>query len=340
MSRRPSTSSQRGATRQAVKQTVKSTAATKNSSGNIRRYLRQHQTVLKESLFRLLGSPLSSFMTLMVIAIALSLPGGLYVMLKNGQSVSEQWDQQSIISLYLFSELDDTQALALSHNLSARSDVLSVHYISKEEGLRHFEEASGYEQILSSLPENPLPIVLQVVPKERVDLSTLPLLEGLKEELESLAGVEYAELDAEWLQRLASFLDFGKRFIYALSTLFVVAVLLIVGNTIRMAVESRREEVLVMKLIGATDTYIRRPFLYMGFWFGIFGGLLAILCILIVSVWVSQPAMQLVELYQSDFELRSFGLYEIFLSLLMSSAIGVLGAWVAVTRHIVEIELQ
>jgi len=339
MSKRPLPSNQRGATRQTVKPTIKATK-TSHSSISMSRYFRQHQDVLTESFVRLLSAPLSSFMTLMVIAIALSLPGGLYVMLKNVQSVTDQWEQQSIISLYLFAELEDTEALALSHKLSSRNDVVSVSYISKEEGLRNFEEVSGYEQILSSLPENPLPIVLQVTPKELVDLSTLFILEGLRTELEAFGGVEYAELDAQWLQRLASFLNFGQRFIYALSTLLVVAVLLIVGNTIRMAVESRREEVLVMKLIGATDAYIRRPFLYMGFWFGIVGGLFAAICILIVSFWVSGPATQLIALYHSDFELQSFDLYEIFLCLVISSVVGVLGSWIAVNRHITEIELQ
>jgi cell division transport system permease protein len=261
-------------------------------------------------------------------------------MLKNVQSVTDQWEQQSVISLYLFSELEDTQALSLSHQLSAREDVRSVSYVSKEEGLRYFEQVSGYEQILSSLPENPLPIVLQVIPMETVQLDTLDILESLRVELEDIGQVEYAELDAQWLQRLASFLSFGERFVYALSGLLVVAVLLIVGNTIRMAVESRRDEVLVMKLVGATDAYIRRPFLYMGFWFGVLGGLCASLCILIVSFWVSGPAMQLIELYHSDFQLRSFSAGEVVVCLTISAIIGTFGAWIAVNKHISDIELQ
>lgn len=329
---------QRGATRQSIKATKHHWPT--RSAFNPGKYFRQHQMTLTESFMRLLSYPLASLMTVMVLAIALSLPGGLYVLLKNVQSVTDQWEQESVITLYLFADLEDTQALALSHRISAQSDVASVEYISKEEGLRYFERSSGYEQILSSLPENPLPIVLRVIPRETVDITTLSNLQALRDQLSSQKEVEHAELDAQWLQRLASILNFGQRFVYALSILLVVAVLLIVGNTIRMSVESRRDEVLVMKLVGATDAYIRRPFLYMGFWFGVLGGFFASLCILFLSWWVSTPAERLIESYQSDFQLQTFNADEIVLCLTISALIGVLGAWVAVNRHITNIELQ
>jgi cell division transport system permease protein len=329
---------QRGATRESVKATKHSWST--KSSFSPSKYLRQHQATLTESFVRLINYPLASVMTVMVIAIALSLPGGLYVLLKNVQSVTDQWEQQSVITLYLFADLEDTQALALSHRISAQSDVASVEYISKEEGLRYFESSSGYEQILSSLPENPLPIVLRVIPKEAVDIATLSNLQMLRDQLASQKEVEYAELDAQWLQRLANILSFGQRFVYALSVLLVMAVLLIVGNTIRMSVESRRDEVLVMKLVGATDGYIRRPFLYMGFWFGVLGGFFASLCILLLSWWVSAPAERLIESYQSGFQLQTFNADEIILCLTISAFVGVFGAWIAVNRHITNIELQ
>ena len=122
--------------------------------------------------------------------------------------------------------------------------------------------------------------------------------------------------------------------------MLVFAVLLIVGNTIRTAVESRRDEVLVMKLVGATNSYIRRPFLYMGFWFGILGGVFATLCIVMLTLWVSAPAEQLIELYHAEFELQSFNAVEIIICLTTSALIGVVGSWIAVSRHIRDIELQ
>lgn len=328
----------RGATRESIKATKN--AWSSRSSFNLSQYFRQHQATLTESFLRLLGYPLASIMTIMVIAIALSLPGGLYVLLKNVQSVTDQWEQQSVITLYLFPQLEDTQALALSHRLSAQAEVASVEYISKEEGLRYFERSSGYEQIISSLLENPLPIVLRVIPTQIVDVESLSSLQALRDQFAALNEVEYAELDAQWLQRLANILSFGQRFVYALSVLLVVAVFLIVGNTIRTAVESRRNEVLVMKLVGATDAYIRRPFLYMGFWFGVLGGLFASVCILLLSWWVSAPAKRLIELYQSNFQLQSFNADEIILCLTISALVGVIGAWIAVNRHIANIELQ
>ena len=329
---------QRGATRSSVKATKRHWP--KRSSFSPAQYFRAHKMTLRDSFMRLVNYPLSSVMTVMVIAIALSLPGGLYVLLKNVQSVTDQWEQQSVISLYLFAEVEDAQALALSYQISAQDNVASVEYISKEEGLRYFERSSGYEQILSSLPENPLPIVLQVIPKEAVDVASLPVLQALRDQLAAQKEVEYAELDAQWLQRLANILSFGQRFVYVLSTLLMVAVFLIVGNTIRMSVESRRDEVLVMKLVGATDAYIRRPFLYMGFWFGVLGGFFATLCILLLSWWVSAPAKRLIDSYQSDFLLQTFNADEIVLCLTISAFIGVIGAWIAVNRHIVNIELQ
>ena len=330
----------RGATRQSTSVVTPNTKTRLSTPFHFSSYLRDHQSTLLESLMRLMQDPLASIMTVMVIAIALSLPGGLYVGLKNVQSITDQWDKQSIISLYLFADLEDTKALSLSHQLSSRNDVLNVMYVSKEEGMRYFEQSSGYEQILSALPENPLPIVLQVIPAYDVSVDTLPRLESLRNDLANFSEVEYAELDAQWLHRLASVLSFGQRFIYALSALLVGAVLLIVGNTIRMAVESRRDEVLVMKLVGATDSFIRRPFLYMGFWFGVLGGMLASITILCVSLWVSTPAERIIALYQSDFSLQYFNADEVVLCLTMSAIIGVVGAWVAVNRHISDIELQ
>ncbi|BFM50245.1 permease-like cell division protein FtsX [Marinomonas sp. THO17] len=329
---------QRGATRASVKATKHHWPS--RNRFNMSLYFRQHKTTLTESFTRLLTYPLASVMTIMVIAIALSLPGGLYVALKNVQTVTDQWEQQSVITLYLFPNLEDTEALALSHRISAQADVDSVEYISKEEGLRYFERSSGYEQTLSSLSENPLPIVLRVIPRESVDVTTLSSLQVLRDELANNPEVEIAELDAQWLQRLANILSFGQRFSYALSVLLVIAVFLIVGNTIRVAVENRRDEVLVMKLVGATDAYIRRPFLYMGFWFGLLGGIFASLCILVLSWWVSAPAERLIDLYQSDFQLQTFNADEIVLCLTISALIGVVGAWIAVNRHIKDMELQ
>ncbi|WCN15182.1 cell division protein FtsX [Marinomonas mediterranea] len=330
----------RGATRQTVTGVTTTSKLASAKGFSLSRYFRLHQQTLLESLIRLFAYPLASIMTIVVISISLALPGGLFVMLKNVERVTDQWERQSVISLYLFSNLDDTEALSLSHQLSARADVSSVEYISKEEGLRYFEQSSGYEEILSALPENPLPIVLKVIPTAPVSLATLQSLTDLKEDLSELPQVEYVELDAQWLQRLATILNFGQRFVYALSALLIAAVLLIVGNTIRMAVESRREEVLVMKLVGATDAYIRRPFLYMGFWFGALGGLLACIMILLLSWWVSTPAERLIELYHSGFELQTFNAGEVVLCLTISAIVGTGGAWIAVSRHIADIELQ
>ncbi len=330
--------SRRGATRQSINATKYHWP--KRFSFHLGRYLSHHQSMLTESFVRLVSCPLASVMTVMVIAAALTLPGGLYVLLKNVQSLTDNWEQHSVITLYLFPQVNDTKASALSHMLSVRPDVASVVYVSKEEGLRYFERSIGYKQILSSLSENPLPIVLKVIPKEKVSLGLLVNLENLRDQLAAQGEVEFAELDAQWLRRLANILSFGQRFSYALSVSLIAAVLLIVGNTIRMAVENRRDEISVMKLVGATNSYIRRPFLYMGFWFGLLGGFLACFCVFLLSWWVNAPAERLIELYYSEFKLRTFNAEEIVLCLTISALVGVGGSWIAVSRHISTIELQ
>ncbi|MAR92691.1 MAG: cell division protein FtsX [Pseudomonadales bacterium] len=293
-----------------------------------------HKEVALESLRRLLATPLPTAMTILVIAIALSLPAGLYVMLKNAESISEDWDGSAQISLFLNFNTQEQQGRKLAAELARRDDVKRTEYISREQALAEFEAQSGFGDLLEELGENPLPAVVVVYPA----VTDLTAAESLRTDLDQLGEVDLAQLDAQWVQRLYAILDLGRRLVVALSMGLALAVLLVIINTIRLAIESRRDEIVIVKLVGGTDAFVRRPFMYTGLWFGLGGCLVALLLIQTVLWWLDEPVQTLSALYRSQFELSGLGLRVSFLMLLGSVVIGLVGARLAVSQHIRAIE--
>ncbi|MEH6357981.1 MAG: permease-like cell division protein FtsX [Pseudomonadales bacterium] len=302
----------------------------------VKSYFEHHTQVAKESLRRLLAAPLSSLMTWLVIAIALTLPVGLFVFLQNAQQLSQEWDDAAQISVYLEQQLNEKQARKMALHVEGWDAVQQVRYISPEEALEDFKRSSGFGDALQYLKENPLPAVLVVSP--RTDSANLQTTQKLLEELQALPDVEQAQLDLQWVDRLFRIMALGQRMALMLGLLLGVAVLLVIGNTVRLAIESRRAEIVVVKLVGATDAFVRRPFLYMGVWYGLGGGLLAWLMVNLVIFWLSGSVAELVAAYDGDFGLSGLG-FLATLSLWLSSALlGLLGAWLAVGRHLSKIE--
>ncbi|MEZ5523550.1 MAG: permease-like cell division protein FtsX [Pseudomonadales bacterium] len=299
-------------------------------------YFDHHKQVARESFVRLLGTPVSSLMTWLVIAIALTLPVGLYVFLQNAQQLSQQWDDAAQISVYLEQQLDASKARQLAEQLEGWPAVQQVRYISADEALEEFKRASGFGDALQYLDENPLPAVLVVLP--RTGSASLEGTRALLEQLQELPGVEQAHLDLQWVDRLFRIMALGQRLALTLALLLGVAVLLVVGNTVRLAIESRRAEIVVVKLVGATDAFVRRPFLYTGVWYGLGGGLLAWLMVNLVMLWLSGAVTELVAAYNSEFSLAGLGILATLLLWLFSGALGLLGAWLAVGRHLSKIE--
>ncbi len=301
-----------------------------------RSYLRHHLQVARQSLQRLLAAPLATLMTVMVLAIALTLPGVLYVGLKNIQSVSYQWQGVTRISLFLSAELSDEQGRDLAEQLESNDQVRQLSYLSRAEALEEFRQFSGFSEAIDKLDENPLPAVIIVEPGgEYLARDQLYLL---KAQLESVDGVDEALVDMAWLERLLSITGLAQRLVLVLSLLLGVAVILVVGNTIRLEIENRRDEILVVKLVGGTDGFVRRPFLYTGFWYGLAAGLLAWLLVQSSLWYLSGVVDRLISLYQSDYQLQGLGPGAGLLLLLTSVAIGVGGAWLAVIRHLKQIE--
>lgn len=302
----------------------------------VKSYIDHNGQVAKESLRRLLAAPLSSLMTWLVIAIALTLPVGLFVFLQNAQQLSQEWDDAAQISVYLEQQLNEKQGRKMAQHVESWDAVQQVRYISPEEALEDFKRSSGFGDALQYLSENPLPAVLVVSP--RTDSANLQTTQKLLEKLQALPDVEQAQLDLQWVDRLFRIMALGQRMALMLGLLLGVAVLLVIGNTVRLAIESRRAEIVVVKLVGATDAFVRRPFLYMGVWYGLGGGLLAWLMVSLVIFWLSGSVAELVAAYDGDFGLSGLGFLATLLLWLSSALLGLLGAWLAVGRHLSKIE--
>ncbi|MDH3342637.1 MAG: permease-like cell division protein FtsX, partial [Gammaproteobacteria bacterium] len=229
-------------------------------------YFIHHARVLLGSLGRLTRQPLSTSMTMAVIAIALTLPAGLYLALNNISSLSSGWDSSTKISLFLHNKVTEQKAQDLINRLRLHNEIDSIDMISKEQGLAQFKQLSGFGDALQFLEDNPLPVVLVVQPV--IDTNKPERINLLLKELESDKLVDIAQLDMQWVKRLYALLEIAHRVIWAIGSLLGLAVLLIVGNTIRLDIQNRRSEIEVSKLIGASNAFIRRPFLYTGFWHG------------------------------------------------------------------------
>jgi cell division transport system permease protein len=304
--------------------------------GRVRIYLLRHLQVFFYTLGQLTRRPASMLMTAAVIGIALALPAGLHVVLKSAQQLSGGWDEASQISLFLQRGTRDEEARRLVRQLEQRPQIRQVSYISPEEALAEFQRLSGFGEALDALQNNPLPGVLVVLPA--VEQTTPAATEALLAELRQDPRVDMARLDVQWVKRLYAIMDILRQGVYVLASLLALAVLLVVGNTIRLAIQNRRDEIVIIKLIGGTDAFIRRPFLYTGFWYGLFGGLIAWLLVSL-SLWVlNEPVEKLAGLYQNNFSLTGLNVQTTGILLLSGVLLGLVGSWIAVGRHLRDIE--
>lgn len=295
-----------------------------------------HLRTLIASLGFLTRNGLSSMMTISVIAIALALPTGMYVAINNLSSVSMGWDDSAQISLFLKADVSDKQAQTLANKLRLYDDIDSVTFIHKDQALDEFQRVSGFGDAVEALGNNPLPHVLAIQPI--VNQTRPDKIAYLLKELNKHQDVDIAQLDLQWVKRLYSMLEIANKVIWMISALLGLAVLLVVGNTIRLDIQNRREEIEVTKLIGATNAFIRRPFLYTGFWYGLSGGLLAWI-LTSVSIGVLDTSVEhLANLYNSGFTLTGLPFNEAVQLIAFSCILGLLGSWLAVGRHLHEIE--
>lgn len=299
-------------------------------------YLLRHVQVALNSLGRLYRAPLASLMTAAVIGIALALPAGLYLLTGNLQRLSTQWDGGANLSVFLHQGVSIEQAETLQHKLQGWPEIEQLQLITPQQALAEFRQLSGFGEALDVLDENPLPVVLALKPAPSAAHANAAA--GLLERLQNLPEVELAQLDLQWVKRFNAIVDIVRRSIWVMASLLGLAVLLITGNTIRLEIQSRRDEIEITKLIGATGAFIRRPFLYGGFWYGISGAVLAILLVELAFLQLRDPVRQLAGLYQSSFSLQTLSFPESMSLLLVGALLGLLGAWLAVSRHLAAIE--
>jgi cell division transport system permease protein len=296
-------------------------------------WLESHRASLVDSLRRLGRQPIGSFFTCWVMAVALSLPMGLSLLLDNVEKLGGSWQRAAQISLFLDMSAGEPDGQALREQIAAMDDVAEAEWISREQALEEFQQLSGLGQALKELPENPLPGVVLVTPRE-VDRAKL---EALRQRLAELPKVEQAQLDLVWVERLTAILKLGDRFVFGLSLLLILALLLVIGNTIRLHIENRRAEIEVIKLVGGTDGYVRRPFLYMGALYGFGAGIFAWLLLAFGLDWLNDAVVRLAGLYGSDFALAGVPSGDGFSLLLGAVLLGYIGAWLAVARHLNEL---
>ena len=288
------------------------------------------------SLGDLWRTPMASIMTIMVLGISLTLPATLHLFTKNAQQVSSNWDSAAQISVFLKFSVNDKDAQNLVKRIQLYPEVKDVRYISADDALIEFKKLSGFGQALSYLDHNPLPATILVTPSKRFSQPTAA--KALLEKLEKERAVAQGKLDLEWLTRLEAIMVLIQNIVTSLAILLSLSVVLIIGNTIRLAILNQKDAIAVMKMVGATDAFIQRPFMYTGFWYGVFGGLLAAITVTILGSYLDYAIVDLAQLYQSQFSLQTLDFDEIMMLLITAIGLGLLGSYISVRQHIKAIE--
>lgn len=288
------------------------------------------------SLGDLWRTPVASMMTILVLGISLTLPTTLHLFVKNANKITQQWHSASEITLFLKLSLSEKSAQNLVQRLKLYPEIANVHYISAAQALTEFKNLSGFGPALNYIDKNPLPATILVTPTQRAShpQSAKKLLAKLTKQREVAQG----KLDLEWLTRLASMAQLVQDIVISIAFLLCLSVVLIIGNTIRLAILNQKEAIAVMKLVGATDQFIQRPFLYTGVWYGIFGGVFAIITEFLLAHFLTHAVNNLTELYGNNFVLIGLTFNEGLLLILFAIILGLMGSYLSVRQHIKTIE--
>ncbi|MCB1601287.1 MAG: permease-like cell division protein FtsX [Lysobacterales bacterium] len=304
-------------------------------AGNRRRaWSRAHVEGLRAGLMRLLRDPFGQLLTLGVIAVALVLPALGFLALDQVDRAAVSWRPSGDLTVFLAAGEPVERALELADALDGRPEVAETEVRSSDDALTELREMSDFAEALGALDANPMPALVIV----RLTAAGVSRLEDFKSELATRPEVDWVQVDRRWLERLEALLELARRAILLGAAILAVAVLLVVGNTIRLEISLKREEILILKLLGASDAHVRRPFLYIGIWYGVVGGLLA-LALVQAGLLAVQPAVdQLALSYGAGFSLQGPGLRGALLLVVYGAALGWLGAWLGSARHLREAE--
>ena len=296
--------------------------------------LANHRRTLTDSLRDLASEPLQSLMTVLVIAIALALPGALYLAVENLERLGGDVEASTQITVFVDLEATQYAISELENKLQMLAGVRRISFISREESLEEFQELSGFGSALEAMEDSPLPPVFSVQP----DSVEFERAGEIAAQIEKFKDVDLVKVDMQWLERLRSMLEIGQKLITALGVTLGLGVLLAVASTIRLAIQSRTDEIIVIRLVGGTDSYIRRPFLYTGLIIGFTGALIAVLFLYASVTWLNVSIEELASLYESRFSLQNLSFRGLLGVIGIGSALGLLGAWFAVEKHLQSVE--
>ena len=298
-------------------------------------WIHHHRQAASGSLRRAFRLPVATGLTWLVVGIALALPASLLVILQNIEAVTSDMRSPARFSVLLEvgASLDDAQGIL--KRVESRVDVQDVTLIPQDQALARFAADTGLVGMLDSIPNNPLPHTLLVNPVDNVESEGLA---QLARALEAVRGVDQVVFDTLWQARLAGVLQTGRRLAMGIGLLMMMGAVLILANTIRLAIDARRDEIAVIKLIGADDAYARRPFLYTGLWSGFGGGLLGAIMVGIFFMYLAEPVNQLLQLYDSDRRFTGLGIMGVMNMMFLGGALGLVSAWHAATSQLRELE--
>ena len=273
-------------------------------------------------------------MTVLVLGIAMFLPLGLYTTLTNLEGMNLRQDEWSAVTVFFKSGTTQTEVSRVADELEKRLQPEAIVIISPNEGMAEFREVSGFGDSLDMLEENPLPWVMQISPQPGSTEQVEERVAALTSFLQSVNSVEVTQFDYKWLQRLGRMMELGQATVFVLILLFGLAVVVVVANTIRLDVASHAEEIEILTLVGAGNAFVRQPFLYTGLWYGLMGGLLAVVLLGLTMLYLGRPLGLLLETYGTVFSLRGLGGSNTLWVLLGGGFLGWLGAWVSVQRYL------
>lgn len=299
-------------------------------------WLLRHLQTLIGSLGRLSQHKLATALTMLVIGIALALPASLHLLVSNARTATGDWNRALDLTVFLKRPTSSGEAERIAGRLRQRRDVAEVELILADAALKEFRRESGFGAAMDALEDNPLPHTLVVRPA--ADYMAAGSVEALAGDIRALPSVDVVQLDTAWVNRLNAILEALRRAVLLAGGVLALGVIVIVGNTIRLDIQNRRDEIEVTKLVGGSDAFVRRPFLYNGVWYGLGGALTAWLITFVAIAALREPISRVAALYGSDFRLAGLAL-EPSLALLASGVIlGWLGSYLAASRHLRDIE--
>jgi cell division transport system permease protein len=301
-------------------------------------YLLNHAHGLFSSLGRLSRTPFTSTMTILVLAIAISLASSFYIVVANIQQLTGNLESSNQMSLFLHDNITDATGQKLAEQIQQNGSVVEVKFISKKQALEEFKANSGFSDALNALERNPLPSVIQVVPKNALESNED--IEKLMTDFKQFPQVDFVQVDMQWVARLQTIMLIAGRGVLLVSLLLGFAVTFITGNTIRLELQNRQDEVFISKLVGATHAFIQRPFLYTGFWLGFIAGFLGWLIMTIMLLILETPVEKLSTLYNSSFDLLFLSFSEFVLLLMISSVLAVVGSWAVLHYQLRQLKPQ